>query len=140
MRFTYVVFVHSVNTTIIMHGEKTKRVGSKGYGFVDFDSEEEARKAVELLNTKELHGRQMNVEVARPPRNDHVNKPRAPPHAPPKQGRIGGGDGGDGGAEGHSTNGAGEHCRPIRGRRTRLMRLLRLWRLLHTLEQPNTQL
>jgi RNA recognition motif-containing protein len=39
---------------------------SLGYGFVELESEEEARKSVELLNKKVIGGREINVEVARP--------------------------------------------------------------------------
>ncbi|KAJ3145869.1 hypothetical protein HK101_002395 [Irineochytrium annulatum] len=39
---------------------------SKGYGFVTFATEEEATRAVELLDKVELSGRPLNVEVAKP--------------------------------------------------------------------------
>ncbi|CAO3641302.1 unnamed protein product [Cunninghamella blakesleeana] len=39
---------------------------SAGYGFVTFATLEEATKATEQLNKKELDGREINVEVARP--------------------------------------------------------------------------
>lgn len=39
---------------------------SKGYGFVEFSSEEEARAAVEKLNGVELDGRALFVDLARP--------------------------------------------------------------------------
>ncbi|KAJ3097432.1 hypothetical protein HDU97_004880 [Phlyctochytrium planicorne] len=39
---------------------------SLGYGFVSFATEEEAKKAVELLDKVELAGRPLNVEVAQP--------------------------------------------------------------------------
>ncbi|MDD4382106.1 MAG: RNA-binding protein [Candidatus Dojkabacteria bacterium] len=38
---------------------------SKGFGFVKMSSEEEAQKAIEELNTKELDGRPINVSEAR---------------------------------------------------------------------------
>lgn len=50
-----------IGANIITRGPR-----SLGYGFVEMDSEEDAEKAVELLNKKELNGRQINVEVARP--------------------------------------------------------------------------
>ncbi|CEG70287.1 hypothetical protein RMATCC62417_06216 [Rhizopus microsporus] len=37
-----------------------------GYGFVTFEKEEEAKRAAKDLNKKELDGREINVEVARP--------------------------------------------------------------------------
>ena len=53
---------------------------SKGFGFVEMDSESEANAAIEALNGKEFNGRTLTVNEA---------KPRAP--------RSGGGGGGGGG-------------------------------------------
>ena len=39
---------------------------NKGFGFVEFDSEESAKRALEELNGKEVKGRKMRVEVAKP--------------------------------------------------------------------------
>lgn len=39
---------------------------SKGFGFVEMSSEEEAQKAIELFNGKELDGRTVTVNEARP--------------------------------------------------------------------------
>lgn len=39
---------------------------SKGFGFVEFETEEEAQKAVETLNNTELGGRNIIVNIARP--------------------------------------------------------------------------
>ncbi len=39
---------------------------SKGFGFVEMPSKEEAEKAIEELNGSELMGRAMNVNVAKP--------------------------------------------------------------------------
>lgn len=39
---------------------------SKGFGFVEFETEDEAKKAVEALNEKEVEGRNIVVNVARP--------------------------------------------------------------------------
>lgn len=47
-----------------------------GYGFVEMDSEEDAKKAVTLMHKKEVNGRQINVEVAKP--QDETKKPREP--------------------------------------------------------------
>ena len=41
---------------------------SKGFGFVEMNSEEEAKKAIEMLNGKDLEGRAMIVNEARPQR------------------------------------------------------------------------
>lgn len=45
---------------------------SKGFGFVEMSSEEEAQKAIEMFNGKELDGRTITVNEARPqePRGD----------------------------------------------------------------------
>lgn len=39
---------------------------SKGFGFVEMATEEEAKKAIELFNGKELEGRAITVNEARP--------------------------------------------------------------------------
>jgi RNA recognition motif-containing protein len=39
---------------------------SKGFGFVTFASEEDAAKAVEAMNGKDVEGRPLTVNVARP--------------------------------------------------------------------------
>jgi cold-inducible RNA-binding protein len=39
---------------------------SKGFGFVEMSSEEEAQKAIEMFNEEEMEGRKMVVNEARP--------------------------------------------------------------------------
>lgn len=39
---------------------------SKGFGFVEMSNDDEAQKAIEMLNGKELNGRAVNVSEARP--------------------------------------------------------------------------
>ena len=39
---------------------------SKGFGFVQMSTEEEANKAVEMFNGQELDGRELVVNIARP--------------------------------------------------------------------------
>jgi cold-inducible RNA-binding protein len=41
---------------------------SKGFGFVTFANEEDAQKAIDGLNEKEVEGRSMTVNVAQPPK------------------------------------------------------------------------
>ena len=41
---------------------------SKGFGFVEMGSEEEAKKAIDMFNGQELKGRKMVVSEARPPK------------------------------------------------------------------------
>jgi len=50
---------------------------SKGFGFVEFSSEEEAKKAVDELNGKEFDGRSIIVNEARPqePRPSNFSRP-----------------------------------------------------------------
>ena len=40
---------------------------SKGFGFVEMSTDEEAKKAIEMFNGKELDGRTLKVDEARPP-------------------------------------------------------------------------
>ena len=44
---------------------------SKGFGFVEMGSDEEAEKAIETLNGSDVEGRAIVVNEARPPRNDN---------------------------------------------------------------------
>jgi cold-inducible RNA-binding protein len=39
---------------------------SKGFGFVEFEGSEEAKAAIAALNGKEVNGRQLTVNVAKP--------------------------------------------------------------------------
>lgn len=55
---------------------------SRGFAFVEFGTQEEANKAVEMFHNKEFQGRQLTVNIARP------REERAP--------RAGGGGGGGG--------------------------------------------
>lgn len=47
---------------------------SKGFGFVEFENDDDNQKAVDQLNGKDLDGREINVSLARPkedrPRRD----------------------------------------------------------------------
>jgi RNA recognition motif-containing protein len=45
---------------------------SKGFGFVEMSSEDEAKKAVEMFNGKDFEGRTIKVDQARPPKQDVV--------------------------------------------------------------------
>jgi len=60
-----------IGANIITRGPR-----SLGYGFVEMESEEDAKKAVELMNKKELNGRQINVEVAKPQEEGKEREPR----------------------------------------------------------------
>lgn len=50
-----------IGANIITRGPR-----SLGYGFVEMESEEDAKKAVEIMNKKDVNGRQINVEIAKP--------------------------------------------------------------------------
>jgi len=54
----------TVESATIIIDKMTNR--SKGFGFVEMSSEEEAKKAIETLNGKELDGRTLTVNEARP--------------------------------------------------------------------------
>ena len=70
--------VGTVETATIIMDKMTGR--SKGFGFVEMATEEDAQKAIAQLNGKELDGRTLTVNEAKP------MEPRAP--------RTGGGFGG----------------------------------------------
>jgi len=59
---------------------------SRGFAFIEFSTSEEANKAVEMFHGKDLQGRALTVNIARP------REERAP--------RSGGGGGGGGGYRG----------------------------------------
>ena len=63
----------------------------RGFGFVTMSSPEEAQKAIEGLNGKEIDGRALTVNVARP-----------------REERAGGGGGGGGGRREYGNQGGGK--------------------------------
>lgn len=71
---------------------------SKGFGFVEMDSEESANAAIDMWNEKELDGRTVKVNEARPmeerpPRRDNYSRgPRNTGFGGGNQGGYGGGD------------------------------------------------
>jgi len=64
----------SVTSSKVITDRNTGR--SKGFGFVEMSTPEEAQKAVEMLNGKDLDGRSIVVNEARPqqPRNDNFHQ------------------------------------------------------------------
>lgn len=75
----------TVETATIIIDKMTNR--SKGFGFVEMSSDEEAQKAIEMFDGKDLDGRTVKVNEAKP------MEPRAP-----RAGGFGGGNrGGFGG-------------------------------------------
>lgn len=69
---------------------------SKGFGFVEMDSEQEATAAITALNGKEVDGRALTVNEARPMTEGGG-----------RGGRTGGGGGGGGGRGGYGGGGGG---------------------------------
>lgn len=72
-----------VSASVIMDRETNR---SKGFGFVEMSNDDEAKAAVDQLNNKELDGRTIIVNEARP----REERPRT----------FGGGNGGNGGGGG----------------------------------------
>jgi cold-inducible RNA-binding protein len=58
-----------VNSAAVILDRETGR--SRGFGFVEMESDDDARKAIESLNGRDVEGRTLNVNEARPrePRN-----------------------------------------------------------------------
>ena len=52
-----------VDSVVITHRDSGR---SKGFGFVEFATEEEAQKAIEMFNGKDFKGRDIVVNEARP--------------------------------------------------------------------------
>ena len=61
----------AVSSAKVINDRETGR--SRGFGFVEMESEEEAKEAIKGLNNKEVEGRTMSVSVAR-------EKPSRPPN------------------------------------------------------------
>lgn len=68
---------------------------SRGFAFVEMASEEEANKAIEALNGKEIDGRKWQVNIARPKEDRPPRSFDGPPRG--DRGGYGGGGGGGGG-------------------------------------------
>lgn len=84
----------TVESAVIITDKMSGR--SKGFGFVEMSTDDEARVAIEKLNGKELDGRNITVNEARP----QQERPR-------QGGYPGGGRGGFGGDRGKRSGGGG---------------------------------
>ena len=61
----------TVESAAVVEDRETGR--SRGFGFVEMSSKEEAQKAIEQFNGKEINGRNLNVNEAKP-REDRGNR------------------------------------------------------------------
>lgn len=62
-----------VSATVIRFRDSGR---SKGFGFVEFDTEESAQKAIEMLHGQDHMGRKLVVSQARPPRENANGTPQ----------------------------------------------------------------
>ena len=86
----------SVTSATIIMDKMSGR--SKGFGFVEMSTDEEAQKAVSMLNGQEFEGRKLTVNEARPMEA-----------RPPRTGGNGGYGGGNGGYGGGNRGGRREY-------------------------------
>jgi len=100
-----------VDTVKIIKDNYTGR--SKGFGFVEMPAKSEAQSAIEGLNGKDLKGRNLNVNEARPRAEGRRGGSR--PGGPPRRGG-GGRSGGGRGSGGRSGGGRGGEGRGGEGR------------------------
>jgi len=59
----------TVESAVIITDKMSGR--SKGFGFVEMSSDEESEKAIEMFNGKEIDGRSLTVNEARPKRESY---------------------------------------------------------------------
>lgn len=59
--------VEGLTEAVVITDRQTGR--SKGFGFVTFETEAQATEAMEKFNNKEVEGRPLKVDIARPKEN-----------------------------------------------------------------------
>ncbi len=72
LREHFAQFGEVVSATIVSDRDTGR---SRGFGFVEMSSDAEARNAIQALDGKELDGRQLKVNEAKP-REDRRDRPR----------------------------------------------------------------
>ena len=77
----------TIKEVILVTDRETRR--SKGFGFVEMSTQAEAEKAIQMFNDRDMQGRRMMVNIARP-RED--------------RGGFGGGSGGGSGGRGRDSD------------------------------------
>jgi len=83
---------------------------SKGFGFIEMPSKEEAEKAIEELNNKDMKGRAMTVNEAKPKTDRGGRERRGGSGGGGGRGGYGGGGGrGSGGGGGRGSGGRGRY-------------------------------
>ncbi|MSR15174.1 MAG: RNA-binding protein [Gammaproteobacteria bacterium] len=75
LRTTFEAFGKVVSAEVIFD-KRTRR--SRGYGFVDMADEAAGRRAIDELNGKELHGRELRVDASQPKTEGQMSEARAP--------------------------------------------------------------
>lgn len=58
----------TVVDAVVISDSRTGR--SKGFGFVEYDKDDEAKKAIEMFNGKDMEGRNLVVNEARPKKEE----------------------------------------------------------------------
>lgn len=56
----------AVTDAVVISDRQSGR--SKGFGFVEYEKDEDAAKAIEMFNGKDMDGRKLVVNEARPPK------------------------------------------------------------------------
>jgi len=85
----------------------TRGTRSLGYGFVEMESEEDAQKAINIMNKKSIDSREINVELAKPRDETKIGERRPAPQR--RNRRPSGGNGGNGGGNSSPSNQGGNN-------------------------------